>query len=60
MSMNLLQLEDPEESSKPSLLTTDMIVAYAIPVVEEAIPSTYREAESVQNSRCGRMPWKKR
>ena len=24
-------------------LTTDMVVAYALPVVEEAIPSTYRE-----------------
>jgi len=32
-------------SHKPSRLTIDMIVAYAIPVVEEAIPSTYREAE---------------
>ena len=42
--MNLLQLEDPEEY-KPSWLTTDMIVAYALPVVEGAISSTYREAE---------------
>ena len=38
-------------SHKPSWLTTDMIVAYALPVVEEAIPSTYKEAESL---RCGR------
>jgi len=30
---------------KLSWLTTDMIVAYALPVVEEAIPSTYREVE---------------
>jgi len=30
---------------KPSWLTTDMIVAYALPVVEEAIPFTYRKAE---------------
>jgi len=30
---------------KPSWLTTDMVVAYASPVVEEAIPSTYREVE---------------
>ena len=27
---------------KPSWLTTDMIVAYALPVVEETIPSIYR------------------
>ena len=32
-------------SYKSSWLTTDMIVAYALPVIEEAIPSTYREAE---------------
>jgi len=37
---------------KPSSLTTDMIVAYALSVVEEAIPSTYRKAESVQSPRC--------
>ena len=30
---------------KPSWLTTNMIVTYAIPVIEKAIPSTYREAE---------------
>ena len=30
---------------KPSWLTTNMIVAYTLPVIEEAIPSTYREAE---------------
>jgi len=30
---------------KPSWLITDMIVAYTLPVIEEAIPSTYREAE---------------
>ena len=30
---------------KPSWLTKDMIVAYALPVIEEAIPSTYMEAE---------------
>ena len=30
---------------KPGWLTTNMIVAYALSVVEEAIPSTYREAE---------------
>ena len=32
-------------SHKPSWLTTDMIVDYALPVVEEAIPSTYKEVE---------------
>ena len=32
-------------SHKLSWLTTDMIVAYALPVVKEAIPSTYREAK---------------
>jgi len=38
-------------SCKPSWLTTDMIVAYALPVVEEAIPSTYREAEISSESK---------
>ena len=32
-------------SCKPSRLTTDMIVVYAPPVIEEAIPSAYREAK---------------
>ena len=41
---------------KPSWLTTNIIVAYALPVVEEAIPSTYRELKSVQSLRCGRIP----
>jgi len=30
---------------KPSWLTTNMIVAYALSVVEDVIPSTHREAE---------------
>jgi len=30
---------------KPSWLTTNIIVTYALPVVEEAIPSIYRKAE---------------
>ena len=30
---------------KSGWLTTDMVVAYALSVVEEAIPSTFREAE---------------
>jgi len=32
-------------SRKSSYLTTYMIVAYTLPVVEEEIPSTYREVE---------------
>jgi len=32
-------------SHKPNWLTTNMIVAYVLPLVEEAIPSTYRKAE---------------
>jgi len=31
---------------KPSRLTTNMIVAYSLPVIKEAILSIYREAES--------------
>ena len=40
---------------KPSWLTTNMIVAYAFPVIEEAIPSIYREAEISWSPRCERM-----
>ena len=36
---------------KPDWLTTDMIVAYALPVVKEVIPSTYREAEISSKSK---------
>ena len=36
---------------KPSWLTTDMVVAYALPVVDEAIPSTYRKAEISSESK---------
>ena len=39
------------KSQKPSWLTTDMIVAYALPVAEEVIPSTYREAETSSKSK---------
>jgi len=35
---------------KPSCLTTNMIVAYALPIVEEAVP-TYREAEISSESK---------
>ena len=30
---------------KPNWLTTNMIITYACPAVEEVIPSTYRKAE---------------
>jgi len=30
---------------KPAWLTTNMIVAYALSVIEDAIPSAYREAK---------------
>jgi len=36
---------------KPSRLTTDMIVAFALLVVKEIIPSTYREAEISSKSK---------
>ena len=36
---------------KPSRLTTDMIMAYTLPVVEEVIPSTYSEAEISSESK---------
>ena len=36
---------------KPSWLTIDMIMAYALPVVKEAIPSTYKEAEISSESK---------
>jgi len=38
-------------SRKPNWLSTDIIVAYALPVVEEAIPFTYREAEISSESK---------
>jgi len=46
MFNNPLQLEEPRRNSrKPSWLTTNMIVAYTLPIVEESIPSTYKKAE---------------
>ena len=36
---------------RPDWLTTDMVVAYALPVVEEAISSTFREAEISSEAR---------
>ena len=38
-------------SHKPSWLTTDMIVSYALSVVKETIPSTYREGEISSKSK---------
>ena len=43
MFKNLLQLKKLRK--KPSWLTTNMIVAYALQVIEEAILSTYKKAE---------------
>ena len=41
----------------PSWLTTNMIVVYALSVVEETISSTYIEKlKLIQSPRCGRMP----
>jgi len=48
------ELEKIHVSPAGSLLS--MIVTYALSVVEEAIPSTYREAEISSSSRCERMP----
>jgi len=45
---------------KPSWLTTNMIVAYTLLVIEEVIPSTHRKLNSVQRSRCGRTSWWKK
>jgi len=45
-------VERPRRNSrKPSWLTTDMIVSYALPVIEEVILSTYREAEITSESK---------
>ena len=38
-------------TSRPGWLTTDMVIAYALSVVEEAIPSTFREAEISSEAR---------
>jgi len=43
-------------SRKTSWLTTNMIMSYALPVVEEWIPSIYRKQKSVRSPRCRRMP----
>ena len=43
-------------SRKPSWLTTDIIAAYALPVVEKATPSYIGKLKSVQSPRCERMP----
>jgi len=41
---------------KPSWLTTNIIVAYALPVVEEAIPSTSTYREDEITPECERIP----
>ena len=47
-----IAIERPRRNPhKSSWLTTGMIVANALPVVEEVIPSTYREAEISSESR---------
>ena len=39
-------VERPRRNTRrPGWFTTDMVIAYALPVIEEAIPSTVREAE---------------
>jgi len=43
-------------SCKPSWLTTNMIVAYTLLIVEKAITSTYRKAKISWSSRCQKMP----
>ena len=45
---------------KPGWLTTDMVVAYALPVVEEAIPSTFREAKISSESKMWRAAMENR
>jgi len=42
-------------SRKPSWLTTDMIVTYALPVVEEATRLHIGKLKSVQSPKCGRI-----
>ena len=45
-------VERPMRNTRRSdCLTTDMIVVYALPVVEEAIPSTFREDEISSESK---------
>jgi len=38
-------------SCKPSWFTTNMIMAYALSIIEEAIPSIFREAEISSESK---------
>ena len=47
-----ITVERPRRKARKSnWLTTYMIVAYALPVVEEAIVSTYREAKISSESK---------
>ena len=45
---------------KPGWLTTDMIVAYALSVVERLSRPPTEKLKSVQSRICGKMPWKKK
>ena len=40
---------------KPCWFTTNMIVVYAFPVIEETITSTSGKLKSVRSPRCRRM-----
>jgi len=43
-------------SCKPNWITTNKIMVYALPIIKEMIPYTYRKLKLVQSLRCGRMP----
>jgi len=43
--------KNPLQTRKPSWLTTNIIVAYTLPVVKEAIPSSNREAKISSESK---------
>jgi len=47
-------------SRKPSWLTTNMIVAYALLVIEKAIPLHIGKLKPVHSPRSKKIPWWKR
>jgi len=49
-----------KNSRKPSWLITDMIVSYALSVVKELIPFTYRKVEISSECKVWKDAWKKR
>ena len=51
MSNNLLQLEEPGGIHVRPVGSTNMIVVFTLSIIEEAIPSTYREAEISSESK---------